>query len=124
MAPFIRPIELKVDRGYYRVNCVAPQFFFVVVCFSFFICADAEFWQNSARNYLRKVLAMNADTSKSGIARNVILFVGDGMGMSTITAGRMFKGQLQGRAGEEEQLSFEMFPNVGLAKVSERLMHS
>lgn len=78
---------------------------------------DAEYWRNSGRNYLRKVLTMKPATTNSGIARNVILFVGDGMGMSTITAGRIFKGQIQGCAGEEEQLSFEMFPNVGLAKV-------
>lgn len=57
----------------------------------------------------------------NGVAKNVILFIGDGMGMSTITAGRIFKGQLEGRSGEEGYLSFEKFPHVGLAKVSSQL---
>lgn len=38
------------------------------------------------------------------------------MGMSTITASRIYKGQLEGRSGEEELLEFDEFPNVGLAK--------
>ena len=50
-------------------------------------------------------------------AKNVILFVGDGMGLSTVTAARIYKGQLQRRPGEEEKLAFETFPSVGLSKV-------
>jgi alkaline phosphatase len=49
-------------------------------------------------------------------AKNVIVFIGDGMGMSTITAARIYKGQRTGKSGEENQLSFEHFPNVGLSK--------
>ena len=49
-------------------------------------------------------------------AKNVILFVGDGMGISTITAARIMEGQLNGKPGEENRLSFENFPNVGLSK--------
>ena len=48
--------------------------------------------------------------------RNVILFVGDGMGVSTITAARILAGQLAGGSGEEHSLSFERFPNVALVK--------
>ncbi|MEZ5561096.1 MAG: alkaline phosphatase [Pseudomonadales bacterium] len=48
--------------------------------------------------------------------RNVILFLGDGMGISTITAARIFAGQAQGGSGEEFSLSFERFPNVALIK--------
>lgn len=51
-----------------------------------------------------------------GAARNIILFVGDGMGVSTVTAARIFAGQLQGLDGEEYQLSFENFPWAGLVK--------
>lgn len=43
-------------------------------------------------------------------AKNVILFVGDGMGISTITAARILKGQQAGNTGEEGYLSFEQFP--------------
>ena len=49
-------------------------------------------------------------------AKNVILFVGDGMGISTQTAARILEGQLKGKPGEENRLSFETFPNVGLSK--------
>jgi alkaline phosphatase len=51
-----------------------------------------------------------------GHAMNVIIFIGDGMGMSTITAARIYKGQLAGKSGEENQLAFEHFPNIGLSK--------
>ena len=34
-------------------------------------------------------------------AKNVILFVGDGMGLSTLTAARILAGQNEGRTGEE-----------------------
>ncbi|MEQ8955639.1 MAG: alkaline phosphatase, partial [Gammaproteobacteria bacterium] len=49
-------------------------------------------------------------------ARNVILFVGDGMGVSTVTAARILEGQLRGESGEENMLFFENFPNVALSK--------
>lgn len=49
-------------------------------------------------------------------AKNVILFIGDGMGISTITAARIYEGQKRGETGEENQLSFEKFPNVALVK--------
>jgi alkaline phosphatase len=49
-------------------------------------------------------------------AKNVILFIGDGMGISTVTAARIFDGQSKGLQGEEHQLAFERFPNVALVK--------
>jgi len=49
-------------------------------------------------------------------AKNVILFIGDGMGISTITAARIFDGQSQGKKGEEHQLAFDSFENVALIK--------
>ena len=49
-------------------------------------------------------------------AKNVILFVGDGMGVSTITAARIFDGQSRGEPGEENVLPFERFPNLALVK--------
>lgn len=50
------------------------------------------------------------------VARNVILFIGDGMGVSTVTAARIYDGQTRGESGEENVLSFETFPNVALVK--------
>lgn len=49
-------------------------------------------------------------------AKNVILFVGDGMGVSTVTAARIFDGQSRGELGEDNVLSFETFPHVALIK--------
>lgn len=49
-------------------------------------------------------------------AKNVILFIGDGMGISTITAARIFDGQSQGKTGEEHELAFESFESVALIK--------
>ena len=36
----------------------------------------------------------------NGRAKNVILFVGDGMGVSTLTAARIFEGQQRGESGK------------------------
>ena len=49
-------------------------------------------------------------------AKNVILFVGDGMGISTVTAARILEGQLRGKLGEENVLSFERLPYMALSK--------
>ncbi len=49
-------------------------------------------------------------------AKNVILFIGDGMGVATVTAARIFDGQSRGLPGEEHLLAFERFPNVALVK--------
>ncbi|WP_298913192.1 alkaline phosphatase [uncultured Algimonas sp.] len=49
-------------------------------------------------------------------AKNVILFIGDGMGISTVTAARIFEGQQRGMTGEENQLSWEAFPHTALSK--------
>ncbi|MFQ6371674.1 alkaline phosphatase [Shewanella sp. YIC-542] len=58
----------------------------------------------------------NSVSDPAGKAKNVILFVGDGMGISTLTAARIYQGQQQGRSGEENRLSFETFPYSGLVK--------
>lgn len=55
-------------------------------------------------------------TARAPRAKNVILFIGDGMGPSTVTAARIFAGQAEGLAGEEYSLSFERFPHVALVK--------
>ena len=76
-----------------------------------------------------------------GRAKNVIIFVGDGMGIQTHTMARIYKvtalikpvwriniiinininilhiqGQLRGETGEESQLAWETFPYSGLIK--------
>lgn len=51
------------------------------------------------------------------LAKNVIIFIGDGMGGTTVTAARILRGQNHGNPGEETVLAFEEFPNVALSKV-------
>jgi alkaline phosphatase len=55
-------------------------------------------------------------TPLRGHARNIILFVGDGMSVTTVTAARIFEGQRRGEPGEENLLSFERLPFTALAK--------
>lgn len=55
-------------------------------------------------------------TVPTGQARNVILFIGDGMGLTTATAARILEGQMAGGTGEENLLAFEEFPHTALAK--------
>lgn len=43
-------------------------------------------------------------------AKNVILFVGDGMGIATITAARIYAGQSKGLDGESYRLAMEQLP--------------
>lgn len=56
------------------------------------------------------------EVGAKGRARNVILFVGDGMGIATVTAARILAGQRAGKPGEENRLSFETLPFTALSK--------
>ena len=56
-------------------------------------------------------LKTNKNTAKSAI-----LFLGDGMGITTITATRFLDGQKKGKSGERNVLSWEVFPWSALAK--------
>jgi alkaline phosphatase len=64
-------------------------------------------------------LQSNIESSSALAARNVILFIGDGMGVSTVTAIRILDGQEKGMQGEENVLPFERFPHLALSKTYE-----
>ena len=51
-----------------------------------------------------------------GRAKNVILFLGDGMSLATVAAARILEGQRKGGTGEENQLSWETFPHTAFGK--------
>jgi alkaline phosphatase len=74
-----------------------------------------KFWLDSGKKSLAD--SEKLKSNENG-AKNVILFVGDGMGISTITAARIFEGQSKdgNRGGEENSLSFEKLPYVALSK--------
>jgi alkaline phosphatase len=66
-----------------------------------------EYWDEKGQNNLNEQLNVQKNTKK---AKNIILFVGDGLSITTTAATRAYLG------GEEVQLSFEKFPHLGLAK--------
>ena len=70
-------------------------------------------WYRDGAKVARDGAALRGDDRP---AKNVILFVGDGMGISTIAAARIMEGQLKGLQGEENSLEFERFPYVSLSK--------
>jgi alkaline phosphatase len=51
-----------------------------------------------------------------GKAKNIIIFIGDGMGGSTTTAARIYEGQKLGRDGESYHLFMDDLPHTGLVK--------
>jgi alkaline phosphatase len=77
--------------------------------------SDPKYWNRLSESALRRSLKQQIVHKK---AKNVILFLGDGMSVSTITASRILKGQLMNKSGEESVLSFEDFPHISLIKVS------
>lgn len=71
---------------------------------------EIEYWRSQAQDYLRAKVQTES-LLNTNRAKNIIMFLGDGMSLPTVAATRMYLG------GEEEQLSFEKFPHFGLSKV-------
>lgn len=85
-----------------------------VVCFLVCCCVqvltaieDSWHWHALANKQLKESLSYRWNVEK---AKNVILFVGDGMSPDTITASRIYHG------GETSQLAWEHFPHIGILK--------
>lgn len=74
--------------------------------------ADDPYYKQ-ADQALSRNLQLQRNTNQ---ARNVILFVGDGMGFSTVTATRIFEGQQRGVDGESNVLAWEAFPYLAASK--------
>ncbi|CAF1004713.1 unnamed protein product [Adineta ricciae] len=74
---------------------------------------NASFWREEARLSIDEILKKRDNTR---IAKNVIMFLGDGMGVSTVTAGRIRKGQVNGQLGEDLVTEMEQFSHLGLSK--------
>ncbi len=71
-------------------------------------------WLEAGRAAVREARAQRV---VPGPARNVILFLGDGMGITTVTAARILEGQRRGESGEGNQLAWEGFPYTAFSKV-------
>lgn len=70
-------------------------------------------WYNAGQQFIQDARRLHPDMRK---AKNIILFVGDGMGVSTVTAARILAGQMNGKPGEENRLFFETLPYLALSK--------
>ncbi|XP_035236739.1 alkaline phosphatase, tissue-nonspecific isozyme [Anguilla anguilla] len=75
---------------------------------------NPAFWNSMAQHTLTDALSLQE--LNQNIAKNLILFLGDGMGIPTVTAARILKGQLNGHNGEETKLEMDKFPYVALSK--------
>lgn len=73
----------------------------------------AAAWYRSGAEVVARHASERIDRRR---ARNVILFIGDGMGISTVTAARILEGQRAGGNGEDHQLAFETLPFLALSK--------
>ena len=49
-------------------------------------------------------------------ARNVIFFMGDGLGLPTVTAARVYRAQARNITGDDAVLSWEKFPYTAFSK--------
>lgn len=77
------------------------------------LAEDQQTWIDAGKAELAAAKKLQPNNGK---AKNVILFIGDGMGISTITGGRIFEGQQKNADGERNQLAFEKLPYLGLSK--------
>ncbi|XP_077343770.1 alkaline phosphatase-like [Lithobates pipiens] len=106
----IRPIVfiLLAVASYITQSCDA------VVVASLEAEQTPKYWYDQAKETLANAIKLVPNTNK---AKNLILFLGDGMGVTTISAARIYQGQLEGQPGEENILEMEKFPYVALSKV-------
>ncbi len=73
-------------------------------------------WFEAGQEAVARARRNEASRNPDARAQNVILFLGDGMGITTVTAARILEGQLRGETGEENWLSFERLPHTALIK--------
>lgn len=75
--------------------------------------ADDSYFVAAQQELARKI----ADQPNVGRAKNVVLFVVDGMSIPTITAARIYEGQSRGVDGESNMLAFEqLLPYTALSR--------
>ncbi|XP_065082230.1 membrane-bound alkaline phosphatase-like [Ochlerotatus camptorhynchus] len=68
---------------------------------------NIEYWKDNAKHTVDTIV--NRKENKN-VAKNVIMFLGDGMSIATVAMARVYAG------GEERQLAFEKFPYIGMSK--------
>ena len=89
-------------------------------CLKLFLkISDIPYWQSKGREGLDHAKQTYANIIEKQ-AKNIIIFVGDGMSLPTLTAARIHKAQRNSNytaKGEETYLFFETLPHIGLSKV-------
>ncbi len=73
---------------------------------------DDAYFQSAAAQ-MKKIMAQKPNTRQ---AKNVILIIGDGYGVSTMTAARIFEGQSRKVDGPSNKLAHEDFPYSALSR--------
>jgi len=79
-----------------------------------FVSSEEHFPSSQLAAALIFLLMSSAPTASFG--KNVILFVGDGMGLTTTSAARIHEAQRQKQDWQDNTLSFEELPNVALVR--------
>ncbi|XP_052605274.1 alkaline phosphatase, germ cell type-like isoform X1 [Peromyscus californicus insignis] len=74
---------------------------------------NPAFWNQKAAEALNAAKKLQPIQTS---AKNLIIFLGDGMGVPTVTATRILKGQLEGHLGPETPLAMDRFPYMALSK--------
>ncbi|XP_035190726.1 intestinal-type alkaline phosphatase-like [Oxyura jamaicensis] len=74
---------------------------------------NPSFWNKQAAAAIEASFKVQPRTSE---AKNLIIFLGDGFGIPSITATRILNGQLQGKLGPETPLALDSFPYTALSK--------
>ena len=99
-----------------------------VALLTFHVAACSQDFKNPSNSSPREASsseAMTAPSEDEGANRprvserkpkSAVIFIGDGMGLSTVTAARIYAGQKRGEDGESYALSWEDFPQVALIK--------
>ncbi|XP_019762071.2 alkaline phosphatase, tissue-nonspecific isozyme isoform X1 [Dendroctonus ponderosae] len=99
-------VSLRIQK-----NMDIIKFCILLHCFSSVFSdtlEDQSYWRQLGKYELAKALQKeNIDD----VAKNVILFVGDGMGPTTVTSARIY------RKGETGHLAWEHFDNIGVLKI-------
>ncbi|XP_069878487.1 intestinal-type alkaline phosphatase-like [Dipodomys merriami] len=74
---------------------------------------NPAFWNRKAAEALNAAKKLQPIQTS---AKNLIIFLGDGMGVPTVTATRILKGQMGGHLGPETPLAMDHFPYMALSK--------
>lgn len=86
---------------------------FAMAVFSVMASAETGAYDADGKAHLAAALKRQPNPAKP---KNIILFIGDGMGINSVTAGRIFAGQMHGGTGITNDLAFETLPYTGFSR--------